>query len=196
MAKWVLGALVVAILGLGVSLVTGLGSAPETVATAGPGPERATPTEPLAADPRPAMRAAEEGVAPATPPPSPVRATEEEIENEAIERFTAGAVVQEIYRLATTCYQGEDGKFEKLVLRYSLRVQDGQAELYGVSLDRSEAGNRRLEDCIVSRVSEHSWAVADGFSVDERDQVAELTIQGLRKRHRQATTDHGDAFDD
>ena len=185
MTKWVLLALVVIIVALGAMTWVGMDDTPTTTRSkAKPAPAAKSVSNPSTpAGPRAAV---------ATPPSTedapadePIKHTEAEIQHEAIERFVGGAVPQELYQKAASCYQGEQGR-GGVEVQYALRVADGTASVSGASIVSSDLGNRRLEDCVVSAISDHSWAVSEGFEVDEPRESMTFSITGLRKRSRQA----------
>ena len=184
MAKWLLAGLAIATAALGLFLWRGLSKepAPQTQKAK---KTRSSPTQQTKG------QKADQAPHPAEITPALVneaqtrrKPTEKEVEMEAVGRFLGGAVVQELYAQAARCYQGEEGRSEAITVSYRLRVEGGTATSSGVSLLKSELGNRRLDDCVVKTIDGYSWPVADGFELDEPNERASFSIVGLKKRHR------------
>lgn len=107
-------------------------------------------------------------------------ATQEETKK--FEKRIANEVPQEVYQAAASCYAGELGKHESMTVHYQLTYKNGLGRLSNVRKGDSNLGNPDLEDCIVEKLSGHTWTDPNSPQYDTEFST-ELSLLGLRKRN-------------
>jgi len=193
MAKWLVAAAAAAILVLVVILWRGVRA--DSSAAKGPlVPTASKTTSATVSSPRPTIAAEELNEKAPVPPSTPVvkkrpEPSPEQVDTQIRGRFVYNRTVEELYAKAASCFDQRDGKHEKIVVRYDLRVADKTATISGASLVRSDVSDRALEDCVVDAIDGHTFAADDAPELEERGLKTPFSIQGLRKRAKRPATD-------
>lgn len=184
MNRWALGALGAVVAAMVVFLLVEIRSDPKD-------------TEVVTSEPEPAEepRAPEPKSEPATRPrppaiPKPVRMrhkkTVEEVEEKnpgKMQMLLARDVPREIFKTASACYHGHEGKYEKMVVEYTLEFVDGVGTLSDVYAVESDFPSRDLEDCVITALE--NFEMRDDEAPDFEDETTiDITVLALKKRAR------------
>jgi hypothetical protein len=151
MGKWLIAALGVGVVALVVLLVTTLRSEPERAQL----DKRDSPSGEPTANPEGSRRAAKTPAGAKGVPAKAVRMihvpTEDEVGDEGMEHMMAGDIPQRVMAAAAPCYQGEEGRRERLYVDYNLVVDKGHAKLENLKVTKSQF-TKRLEQCVLDQM--------------------------------------------
>ena len=205
MQKWLLGALVAALLIAGVLLwwqtrAESPAKQSAGVAKAATAAEDADKSPTRAALPRPNAPKTAESKAD-KPQWDPL--AEETTASHLASLRLGGDVPQRIMAAAGGCYMGEKGRYEKMEIKYTIRYRDGTGTILDTELVSTEINDPRLEKCVVETVRGLTWSdpAAPDFEDEQTDAISILALQKrapdkYRPKKYRMGADSGDDDDD
>lgn len=187
MSKWVLLALLSAVLILVGLLLRDLGGGPRSSVrvlsspsgTASPPPEKPAPRvvpKPISELAKGMSRAATGEVA--SPPAI------EDVDPIVIER-KIGMIPRRLVSTAAPCYRGEEGGAERVLFEYSVEFEGGLARVEGVKVIESNLPSVELERCIIDKIAALRWRDPEAPNMRESLQSF-VMIDDLKDVHRRA----------